>query len=70
MEAREFLGAAVLLSAVVENGRFGQEFEDRFTAAVVRITSNLFCSVAVWGWEAEDILTSWKRLQQSIYKTD
>ena len=34
-EAGELFGAAELLGAVVENGGFAQEFEDRFTAGLV-----------------------------------
>jgi hypothetical protein len=35
VEAREFLGAAVLVRAVMENGGFAQEFQDGFTTALV-----------------------------------
>ena len=35
VEAREFLGAAVVVRAVVENRGIEKEFEDRFTTAAV-----------------------------------
>src|ERR1700688_5295861 len=38
------------------------------TSSNQRITTSLFCSVAVKGWEAEDILTSWKDYGR-VYRT-
>ena len=35
VEAAEFLGAAIVLRAIVENGGIRQEFEDSFATAVV-----------------------------------